>query len=231
VLVPGFDDKLSTRLATEAHEAGETVEDFVARAVAFRLVQSLAARRAPTYRDAVDELVHAGLLPEDPSQPHRESVINDPNRLRILNDTGLLRSEPSDAMYRTVALAAEALSAPSAAVSVVDQNRQCFICAVGFSEGMGDSREVTLDRSLTKYIVASGRPLVINNAKTDPALINNPLVAEGTVAAYLGVPLTSADGFTVGALCVWDNKPRSWSDGHVETLRDLAGVLHAHVFG
>jgi GAF domain-containing protein len=230
VSVPGFDDRLRALLSAEAGEIGETLEVFVSRAVALRLVQSLAARRDPRYGYTVDQLVSAGLLPADPSEPHRRSVLDDPGRLRALDGTGLLSTAPSEPVRRTVTLVAEALSAPSAALCLVDRTRQFFVCGVGTAAGATGSDAVSLDRSIAKYIVASGRPLVIDDTRADDTLMHHPVVVEGSVAAYLGVPLTSTDGFTVGALCGWDSRPRLWSYSHLRLLRDLAEVLRTHIF-
>ena len=228
--VPGFDDALLALLAAESAEVGETTQDFVGRAVALRLVQSLGARGDPRFSEALDRLVTAGLLPADPSEPHRQSVIADPDRLRVLNGTGLLDAVPDETLRRTVSLVAEALSVPSVAVCLVDQTRQYLACGVGFPAGMAESEAVSLDRSIAKYIVASGRPLVIDDVRADTTLRHHPAVRDGGMASYLGVPLTSADGFTVGALCAWDSKPRPWSDAHVSLLSDLADVLNHQIF-
>jgi GAF domain-containing protein len=230
VTVPGFDDTLLALLAAESAELGETVPDFVGRAVALRLVQSMAARRDPQYTETIDRLVGAGLLPADPSEPHRRSVIDDPERLRILYNTGLLDKAPGETLRRTVGLAAEALSVPSAAICLVDRTRQYLACGVGLPEGIAESHTLSLDQSIAKYIVASGRPLVIEDIRADPTLRHHPAVSAGAVASYLGVPLTNSGGFTVGALCAWDRRPRTWSDGHVMMLRDLADVLTLQIF-
>jgi PAS domain S-box-containing protein len=49
------------------------------------------------------------------------------------------------------------------------------------------------------------------------------------VGAYLGVPLVSADGQTIGALCVFDAMPRSWSQNDVDLLQELAPSVSAEL--
>lgn len=230
VSVPGFDDRLLAVLSAEAGELGETFDAFVGRAVAIRLVQSLAARQDPRYDATVDQLVMAGLLPADPSEPHRRSVLTDPERLRAVDDTGLLDAAPSEPVRRTITVVAEALSVPSAALCLVDRDQQFFVYGVGSADVATESHAISLDRSIAKYIVASGRPLVIDNSRADDTLKHHPVVVEGSVVAYLGVPITSSEGFTVGALCVWDRRPRRWSESHLTILRDLADVLRTQVF-
>ena len=46
------------------------------------------------------------------------------------------------------------------------------------------------------------------------------LLRELNFIAYAGVPLT-VSGFALGAFCVIDNQPRTWSYDDVQTLKDL----------
>ena len=46
----------------------------------------------------------------------------------------------------------------------------------------------------------------------------DPPVRSGDVGSYLGVPLLGEDGSTVGAMCVYDPRPRSWSPEDVALL-------------
>jgi PAS domain S-box-containing protein len=45
------------------------------------------------------------------------------------------------------------------------------------------------------------------------------------VVAYLGVPLVTADGHTLGSLCVGDHQPREWSESDRRVLDALARVV------
>jgi len=47
--------------------------------------------------------------------------------------------------------------------------------------------------------------------------------------AYLGMPLTTADGHVLGALCAIDTEPRTWLPGDAAILRDLATVTMSEV--
>jgi PAS domain S-box-containing protein len=65
-------------------------------------------------------------------------------------------------------------------------------------------------------------PLVVPDARTDERVCRLPPVTSGEVGAYLGMPLTTNGGQTVGALCVFGPTPREWSDDDIATLRQLA---------
>ena len=49
------------------------------------------------------------------------------------------------------------------------------------------------------------------------------------VEAYLGVPLHSPDGHTLGALCAIDSQPRAWTQADRETLESLAAIAESEI--
>ena len=42
---------------------------------------------------------------------------------------------------------------------------------------------------------------------------------------YCGVPLTTEDGYAIGSLCVFDDKPRTIEEGPVKALQALARTI------
>ena len=228
--VTGFDDWLNRQLEECAREAGEDVVTYVARAVASRMVTEQRRMNSP----AVDELMthlsnskaFAGSV-----MPDTSATINDPARLRALYATGLLDSPPEEGYDRITRAAAAALDVPHTAVSLVDVNRQFFKSAVGIAGLFERDRETPLEESVCQYVVANGEALVIEDARIDPIFKNHPLVLDGRLVAYLGIPLIDHDGNAVGTLCVFDGKPRLWSTGHVQVLRDLASLATERMFG
>jgi signal transduction histidine kinase len=51
---------------------------------------------------------------------------------------------------------------------------------------------------------------------------DNLAITELDVVAYLGIPLTSPDGQTLGSLCVIDTRAREWTAEEIDTLQELA---------
>ncbi|MBA3741899.1 SpoIIE family protein phosphatase [Sporichthya sp.] len=98
----------------------------------------------------------------------------------------------------------------------------------GLPEGSIGS-EGPLDVSLCAAAAAFGGPLVISDAKDDARVADLPPIASGAVGAYLGVPLTVGGGAAVGALCVFDDSARPWSDHDVALLEQLAGAVIAEL--
>ena len=150
------------------------------------------------------------------------TAVHDPDRLEALRRTALLDSPPEPAFDRLTRLASTMLRAPVALVSLVDQDRQFFKAELGLPEPWSSQRQTPLSHSFCRHVVADGAPLVVADARLDPVLRENRAVAELGIVAYLGVPLTTTEGHHLGALCVIDGTPRSWSRGEVLLLQDLA---------
>ncbi|CAA9339559.1 MAG: Sensory box histidine kinase/response regulator [uncultured Gemmatimonadetes bacterium] len=136
---------------------------------------------------------------------------------------GLPDSEiPDEAFDRFARLAAALLHAPSALVTVLGRDRQLFRGCVGMGETLAATRETPLTHSFCRYVIDSGEPLVVEDARRHPVLRGNPAVEEHGVVAYAGVPLATRGGRTVGSLCVISPTPRAWTGAEVAILRDLA---------
>ncbi|WP_083142105.1 GAF domain-containing protein [Mycolicibacterium parafortuitum] len=224
----GFDDWLHSALADQADKAGQSVDAYVAQAVAARLMDDVTRRHGDT-GDLLARLTGAGIaVPGYVDAP--DPVVADPERLRALHATGLLDAPREVAYDRIADMAATALATPGAAVTLVDRDRQFFVAMHGAAGDSPEERQTPLDRSVCQYAVATGEPLVVTDARIDPVLKDNPAVTDGTVVAYLGIPLIDAGQHAIGTLCVWDTHPRDWTSGHVNTLRDLAQLASNRIF-
>ena len=229
ISLPGFDEWLERALVEQAAKADQTVEVYVAQAVAMRLMIDVNRHIAdPSDFLARLSAVNVQTSEEQPEAP--ADVITDPERLDALYATGLLDA-PREKVYDRIAdMAATALAVPGAAISLVDRDRQFFVSMHGSPGDSPDARETSIDRSVCQYAVASGEPLVIADARIDPVLKYNPAVTDGTVVSYLGIPLIDSGDHAIGTLCVWDASPREWTSGHVTTLRDLAELASDQIF-
>lgn len=74
------------------------------------------------------------------------------------------------------------------------------------------TREPTNSGFYCEAVFASGRELLIPDARTDPAWSENPDVQLGLIS-YLGLPLIWPDGATFGTLCILDRQPREHASG------------------
>ena len=159
------------------------------------------------------------------------SIVRNVARLSALQRLGLLDTPPEAAFDRLTRLACRVLRAPVGLVSLVDRDRQFFKSCVGLPEPFASARETPVSHSFCQHVVATGKPLIVENARTNPLVQLNPAVEEMGVVAYAGIPLVTSEGHTVGSFCVIDSRPRSWSFDDVETLQELAGCVMHEVEG
>jgi len=121
---------------------------------------------------------------------------------------------------RLAELAARLLDVPSSQIALLT-DVQLVAAGEGLPPGAvgGESR---LEDSLCTVTAGTAGPLVVTDARTDERVCRLPPVTSGEVGAYLGMPLTTAGGRTVGALCVFGPETREWSEIDIATVRQLA---------
>jgi PAS domain S-box-containing protein len=141
----------------------------------------------------------------------------------------LLDSPPEEAFDRLTRLAARLLGAPVALVTFLGDDRVFFKSAIGLPEPWASRRSTPLSYSFCRHVVATGAPLVVEDARRHPLVRANPAVRELRWIAYAGVPLTVDDGQTVGTLCVVDSLPRIWSPRDLALLGDLAASVVSEI--
>jgi len=154
--------------------------------------------------------------------------VSDPARVAALERTRLLDTPAEEPFDRLTRLSRELLDAPVALVSLVDRERQFFKSAFGLEEPWASRRETPLTHSFCKHVVAGNEPLVVADARVSPLVRDNLAVTELNVAAYAGVPLVSS-GEAIGALCVIDHVPHTWTDADLRVLRGLGDAVEAQI--
>src|SRR3954454_13475240 len=150
------------------------------------------------------------------------AVLADPGRLEALRATALLDSPPEEAFDRLTRLASHALNVPVAVVSLVADDRQFFKSCIGVAEPWASRRGTPLSHSFCQHAVASGEPLVIEDARETPLVRDNLAIPDLDVIAYAGVPLKTSDGAVLGTFCAIDHQPRAWSDADLAFVREMA---------
>ena len=151
-----------------------------------------------------------------------ERLLADPRRLRELAELDLRDGLPDDVFDQIARMAARLLDVPIALVSFVDDHRQFIKGSAGeLPASLTASRELGVDGSLCRYVVSSGRPLVVDDARLDPTPRTAP-TSPSLGVAYAGVPLRGPDGAVLGSLCAISPVARTWTAKDVATLEDLA---------
>ena len=157
------------------------------------------------------------------------SVITDTRRLTALRRTELLDAPPSATFDRLTALATRLLGVPVALVSLVDVDRQFFVSCPGLADPWASEREAPHSHSFCQYVVATGEPLIVEDAREVDFLKSNLAIRDLGVIAYAGVPLRLSTGEVLGSFCAIESKPRVWTGAELESLQTLADAAMAEL--
>lgn len=113
------------------------------------------------------------------------------------------------------------LGVPMCAVSLIDADEQRFKSTQGF-----DMEETPREVAFCNHTIRNREPLVIPDAQEDPRFADNPLVTgEPHIRAYAGAPLTSPDGYNLGALCAMHRRRHDFMPGDIDLLQRFAKVV------
>lgn len=189
------------------------------------LLSAMTAREAAARPDIHDVAIALRQMFAAETGRHKAEPTPDPSaeaaRMDAVRRYELLDSDPDEAFDRITALASRVLKTPVAIVSVVDDERIWFKSRHGL-----DISEIARDPGLCATAIRQDEPWIIEDARTDPRAVDNPLVAgEFGLQFYAGVPLRTHDGYNLGTLCVLDFEPRTITDDEVSILRDLGSMV------
>ena len=149
------------------------------------------------------------------------TATNEAARLAAVRRFAILDTPPDGTFDNITSLAARFFDVPIAVVSIVDHDRVWFKSKYGISV-----EQVGLDPGLCTSAILKDVPTIIPDTKLDPKTLANPLVAgEFGLRFYAAAPLTTADGYKLGTLCVMDKAPRDVNESEAKVLQDLASVV------
>lgn len=157
------------------------------------------------------------------------SALYDADRLIALRDLGLLEAQPDPPFDRLTRLAARALDIAIVLVSFVSDDCQVFPGATGLSEPEATRRATPLSHSFCQHVVDTNAPLIIEDARRNPLVQDNPAISELGVIAYAGMPLRTSSGYTLGSFCAIDTKPHAWTADELALLTDFADAAMAEI--
>ena len=164
-----------------------------------------------------------------PASHAPKRVIQDSDRMSALEQTGMLDYTPSKEFAEITRLAAKILGVPIALVSLVDKDRQYFLCQHGLVEPWASQRETPLSQSFCQWVVASNKQLVVDDAREHKLLAGNKAVNDLGVIAYAGQPIKTSDDQLIGSFCAIDSHPRSWTFEELTTLNDLTRLAETYI--
>jgi diguanylate cyclase (GGDEF)-like protein len=151
----------------------------------------------------------------------QDKLLDEPARLAALDRYNVLDTAPEDAFDKITALIRSVLDIPIAAVSLIAEDRQWFKSRVGLT-----ITETPRCDSFCTHTVQGREPLVVVDATKDPVFADKPVVTGPPfLRSYLGIPLSSPDGYNIGALCALDTKPRVFDAMQIQIMTNFAALV------
>ena len=142
-------------------------------------------------------------------------------RLRALERLEVLDTAPEQPFEDIVELVRQVLRVPICAVSLIDCDRQWFKAFRGL-----DIAHTCRDISFCAHAITAQGPFTVPDAAIDPRFFANPLVTSSPhIRSYAGIPLVTADGYSIGALCAIDVVPRTFSSSEIAILTNFARLV------
>ena len=130
-----------------------------------------------------------------------------------------------ESLGRVATLAATALSAPSASVTLAGTRS---LPRTRAALGIGGQQSL-FERLLCAVVVGSEDKLIIGDTRADKRTSNGNLPAPVSMIAWAGVPVRDQGGHVAGVLWVADQVSRRWSVSHVAVLETLARIASSEV--
>lgn len=144
---------------------------------------------------------------------------NEAGRLATLRRLAILDSAPDPAFDKITRLAKGLFDVDIALVSLVDEHRQWFKSACGFS-----ATETGRDVAICAHAIMQQDLFIVPDASKDDRFKDNPFVTGPPhIRFYAGAPLVCEDGNTIGTLCIINSKQRKpLTDSEKDVLLQLA---------
>ncbi|MBG6213002.1 MAG: GAF domain-containing protein [Cryobacterium sp.] len=153
-----------------------------------------------------------------PSTRDTDAAGRERARQAAVDGLAILDTPPEARFDRLVVLAQRLFDTESALFGIIDHDRQWHKARVGL-----EATQLPRSESFCAITIDGEGPLIIEDARTDARFSDNPLVhGDPRIRFYAGFPIESPSGERIGALCVFDPKPRALAEVDQVLLRELA---------
>ncbi|WP_158798316.1 GAF domain-containing protein [Pedobacter sp. L105] len=147
-------------------------------------------------------------------------------RLKNLKEYKILYTKSEPIFDQLAAVAATMFKVPLAMINFVDKD---LVWTKANQEGENGG-EVERGSSLCSLAILKDSVTVFENILTEPFLLTNPMVAgEYGLRFYAGAPITTAEGFNIGVVCVADTVARQFTSEDQLNLESLAKLIQQEI--
>ena len=157
---------------------------------------------------------------------HRSRTLHlddEAGRLRALRRYDVMDSATEEGFSELVALVRRIFGTKIAAIALIDEHRQWFKAIEG-----ADLAETPRDIAFCNHTLRGAGAMAVPDARLDQRFLANPLVTEAPgLRCYLGVPLTTPDGYNIGTICAMDSSPRAFGPEDCALLEGIGRVAVA----
>jgi PAS domain S-box-containing protein len=147
--------------------------------------------------------------------------LRDPDRLRALEQSGLLDRHAAATFSRLLQLAVRLLHGTFAWIAAVDHIREVIVCSIPSTEVIRSPHEAQFTSWLARESVSKAMPLIIPDVRLHERWRDRPLRSPSPIVAAASMPL-AVDGHVIGAFVIADSAPRAWTADELGLLQDLA---------
>lgn len=141
-------------------------------------------------------------------------------RLLALSNLGIDYYEPKQGLNFLTELAAKICGTEISLVNLIDSFTQWSVSSYGL-----DITQIPREDSVCQYTIQSykNEGFEVEDLREDERFKNKFYVKDApNLRYYMGVPLTSPEGYNLGALCVMDSHMKNLSNDEKENLRLIA---------
>lgn len=115
---------------------------------------------------------------------------------------------------------------PNALISIMEEDTQRIQGCVGINLDSVERKS-----TICQYTIMSKDALIIEDTMQDERSLSNPMIVEGHIRFYAGVPLLDEEGDALGTICVVDVKPKKLSDQQIKSLHELGKAVSKILLG
>jgi len=156
----------------------------------------------------------------------KEPVIpqDDKARVKTLQCLNILDTQHEERFDRIARLAAQLFQCEFASISFIDEKRQWFKSLVNLS-----LEQTTRETAFCAHTINHASTFIVPDTHQSETFKGNPFVINAPhIRFYAGTPIV-VNGHRIGALCVFDSKPRTFSPQEEGQLSDLCRLVESEL--